>query len=140
MALQAHLDSDVTALPGVGENRRQTLAKLGLYTLRDVLYGFPRTYKDFTRVWTPGELQDEGEYLVRGELIELSERQISGGRRLVQARLSAGGGTLKLTWFLVHRRRGYTYIYQRLQNAKQLWVYGPVKRAARSNALSSNGR
>lgn len=129
MALKAHLDSDVTALPGVGENRRQTLAKLGLHSLRDVLYGFPRTYKDFTRVWTPGELQEEGEYLITGELIELSERQISGGRRLVQARLMAGGGTLKLTWFLFHRKRGYTYIYQRLRSAKQIWVYGTVKRA-----------
>ena len=48
MGTSKWLDKEVTVLPGVGANRRQLLAKLGLYTLRDVLYGFPRTYQDFT--------------------------------------------------------------------------------------------
>lgn len=123
-----HLDKDVTALPGVGESRQKVLAKLGLYTLRDILFGFPRVYKDFTRVYSPSQIQEEGEYLVSGELVELNEKQISGGRRLVQARLYADGGFLKLSWFLYQRGRGQTYIYQRLNKAKQLWVFGTVKR------------
>lgn len=122
------LDKEVTALPGVGEQRRKLLAKLGLYTIRDVLYGFPRAYKDFTRILSPAELREEGEYLVCGELVELSERAISGGRRLVQASLYGDGSYLKLTWFLVHRGRGYTYIYNRLRSAKRLWVFGQARR------------
>ncbi|HHT74370.1 MAG TPA: ATP-dependent DNA helicase RecG [Firmicutes bacterium] len=129
MGTSKWLDKEVTVLPGVGANRRQLLAKLGLYTLRDVLYGFPRTYQDFTRVWSPDELREEGEYLVTGELVELTERPISGGRRLVQASLHMDGSYLRLTWFLVHRGRGYTYIYNRLKGAKRLWAYGHAKRA-----------
>jgi len=123
------LDKEVTVLPGVGPSRRALLGRLGLNTVRDVLYSFPRAYKDFTRTWSPAELEEEGEYLVSGELMELTERSISGGRRLVQAGLYADGSWLRLTWFLVHRGRGYTYIYNRLRQAKRLWVFGSVKRA-----------
>ena len=110
MGTSKWLDKEVTVLPGVGANRRQLLAKLGLHTLRDVLYGFPRTYQDFTRVWSPDELREEGEYLVTGELVELTERPISGGRRLVQASLHMDGSYLRLTWFLVHRGRVYLHL------------------------------
>ncbi|MDI9442323.1 MAG: ATP-dependent DNA helicase RecG [Bacillota bacterium] len=120
----ARLDQPVTVLSGVGPKRAQQLKKLGLETVRDVLFSFPRSYKDFQRVLQPHEVEVGEDQLVHGPLFYLQERTISGGRRLIQASL---GGILTLTWFVHHRGRGTSYLYRRLERAKELWVYGAVK-------------
>ena len=120
----ARLDQPVTVLSGVGPKRAQQLKKLGLETVRDVLFSFPRSYKDFQRVLQPHEVEVGEDQLVHGPLFYLQERTISGGRRLMQASL---GGSLTLTWFVHHRGRGTSYLYRRLERAKELWVYGAVK-------------
>lgn len=124
---QPFLDSPVTVLPGIGPRRAKTLAKLDLHTVRDVLFSFPRAYKDFTRVFRPDEVDDGKEQLVHGDLVDLTERSISGGRRLIQGRLFGANSYLNLTWFVVHKGRGSSYLFRRLQKADKLWVYGLVK-------------
>jgi len=54
------LDQAVTYLPGIGEKNGDRLAKLGLHTVRDVLYYYPRDHIDYARQvnireLTPGE-------------------------------------------------------------------------------------
>ena len=39
------LESSVSALPGVGATRQKQLNKLGISTLRDLIYLFPRAYE-----------------------------------------------------------------------------------------------
>ncbi len=54
------LDQAVTYLPGVGAKNAERLAKLGLHTVRDLLYYYPRDHLDYARQvnirqLTPGE-------------------------------------------------------------------------------------
>lgn len=43
------LDQAVTYLPGIGAKNSEKLAKLGLHTVRDVLYYYPRDHVDYAR-------------------------------------------------------------------------------------------
>jgi ATP-dependent DNA helicase RecG len=43
------LDQTVTYLPGIGVKNAEKLAKLGLSTVRDILYYYPRDYMDYAR-------------------------------------------------------------------------------------------
>lgn len=43
------LDQAVTYLPGIGSKNSERLAKLGLYTVRDLLYYYPRDHIDYAR-------------------------------------------------------------------------------------------
>lgn len=124
MRVQGMLSRPVTVLPGVGEKKAQALKALGLETVRDVLFSFPRTYKDFQRILAPHEVQPGLVQLVQGPLLHLRERPISQGRRLIQATL---GGQLGLTWFVHHRAPGPSFLYRKLQRAKEVWVYGLAK-------------
>ncbi|GAB4368400.1 MAG: ATP-dependent DNA helicase RecG [Elainellaceae cyanobacterium] len=54
------LEQAVTYLPGIGAKNSERLAKLGLYTVRDLLYYYPRDHIDYARQvnireLTPGE-------------------------------------------------------------------------------------
>ncbi|HBG02085.1 MAG TPA: ATP-dependent DNA helicase RecG [Firmicutes bacterium] len=118
------LDAPVTVLAGIGEKRAATIRQLGLETVRDVLFSYPRTYKDFQQVVEPDKIEVGVEQLTSGLLTNLHERRISQGRRLIQGQL---GGVLGLTWFVYHRGQGTSYLYRKLERAKQLWVYGTAK-------------
>lgn len=48
-AHRIHLDHSVTYLPGVGPKNAQRLEKLGLHTVRDVLFYYPRDHLDYAR-------------------------------------------------------------------------------------------
>lgn len=122
------LNSPVTVLPGIGSKRAQAIKALGLETVRDVLFSFPRTYKDFQKVLAPHEVEAGSEQLVRGMLLNLQERRIPNGRRIIQGLLQGQfGRSLNLTWFVHHRGQGASFLYRKLQRANEIWVYGLVK-------------
>ena len=47
--VELRLDQAITYLPGVGAKNSDRLAKLGLYTVKDVLYYYPRDHIDYAR-------------------------------------------------------------------------------------------
>lgn len=50
------LDQAVTYLPGIGPKNSEKLGKLGLYTVRDLLYYYPRDHIDYARQVTIRQL------------------------------------------------------------------------------------
>jgi ATP-dependent DNA helicase RecG len=49
-ATPAALDATLTVLQGVGPGNAQSLARLGLHTLGDMLYYYPRRYDDYSEL------------------------------------------------------------------------------------------
>ncbi len=47
--VELRLDQPITYLPGIGAKNSDRLAKLGLYTVKDVLYYYPRDHIDYAR-------------------------------------------------------------------------------------------
>jgi ATP-dependent DNA helicase RecG len=87
-------------LPGVSASRRELLRRLGLSTVADLLFHFPRSYEDLTELRpiasvTAGELQT-----VQGEIVEMQTRDLSAGRFVVSVVLSDDGwSVLEGVWF-----------------------------------------
>jgi ATP-dependent DNA helicase RecG len=50
--LNLTLDDDITSLPGVGKKRAEKYAKVGVFTITDLLEYYPRDYVDFTAVFS----------------------------------------------------------------------------------------
>ncbi len=96
----ADLDAPITILEGIGRKYAQALSRLGLNTLRDILYYFPYRYNDFS-LCKPINRLEYGETLtVIGTIEKVKIRPIKGGQReIVEAIVSDGSGTLKVTWF-----------------------------------------
>lgn len=121
------LEHPMTVIPGIGKSRARLAAKLDLETVRDVLFSYPRTYKDYTHILSPDEAEIGMENLFAGELVDLREKKLQGKRRLIQARLLGKRRALTLSWFNVTYHKGYSYQYNQLQNRHRLWIHGQVK-------------
>lgn len=87
----------VTALSGVGPALAEKLAKLGVFTVQDVLFLLPLRYEDRTHVVPMGSLQAGDRAVVEGE-VQLTEVVFRGRRQLV-CRIADGSGFLTLRFF-----------------------------------------
>ena len=93
-------DTPVRYLKGVGPKTAQRFEKLGILTLADLLYHYPRRYVDFTQPYSIAQAPAETECVVKAEVYaKPGGRMLPGGRQM--ERLTAGDGvsTLEVTWF-----------------------------------------
>ena len=97
------IDAKLTDVKGIGPKRADVLGRLGLFTVRDILFFAPREHYDLRCAKHIDELS-HGEYaIVRIEEIDKPRvaYPIVGGRRtpLVTVNVSDGTGRLRLSWF-----------------------------------------
>jgi ATP-dependent DNA helicase RecG len=116
---RATLDSPAIALPGVGPANAEKLARLGVKTIRDLLFLLPRRFDDFTALKPINRLVYGDEVTVIGSVWEIGTRKTRGGATLVQAVISDGSGTIQCTWF-------NPYLIDKIRHGQQIVVSGKV--------------
>jgi ATP-dependent DNA helicase RecG len=99
-ATPAALDAKLTVLQGVGPRHAETLAKLGMYTLGDMLYYFPRRYDDYSQLKPIKDLFYGEQVTVIGTIQSVHTRPIRGGKAsIIETIISDGTGGLRLSFF-----------------------------------------
>lgn len=90
-------DIDVTALKGVGKALADTLAKLGIHSLQDLLFHLPHRYEDRTRVVPIGQMRIGDVGVVEGEVMKAD--LVMGRRRSLQVTIKDSSGFLVMRFF-----------------------------------------
>ena len=94
------LNASLTVLNGVGHANASKLEKLGLFTLEDMLYFFPRRYDDYSKLKPINRLWFGDEVTVVGSIKNVSGRKVRSGKMtIVEVIIDDGTGALRLTWF-----------------------------------------
>src|SRR5512139_1236466 len=87
----------VTSLRGVGPALGETLARIGLRTVQDLLFHLPLRYEDRTRVVPIGSLRPGDRAVIEGE-VQLAE-VVFRRRRALLCRIADGSGYVTLRFF-----------------------------------------
>ena len=99
-ATPAALDAKLTVLQGVGPKNAETFAKLGMVTLGDMLYYYPRRYDDYSQLKPIKELFYGEQVTVIGTIQSVHTRPIRGGKAsIVEVVIGDGTGALRLSYF-----------------------------------------
>ncbi len=99
-ATPAALGAQLTVLQGVGPRHAQTLGALGMTTLGDMLYYFPRRYEDYSQLKPIKNLWVNEQVTVIGAVQSVTTRPIKGGKaQIVEVVITDGTGALRLSWF-----------------------------------------
>ena len=94
------LNAALTVLQGVGPRNATTLEKLGLFTLRDMLYNFPRRYDDYSELKPIKSLWYGEQVTVIGSVQSVTGRPIRSGKsHITEVVIGDGTGALRLSWF-----------------------------------------
>ena len=97
--LDAQLNQPVTSLRGVGAGTADKLAKLGIHTIRDLLYYLPRRYDDYTLMLPIHRLQPNMRATVVGTIRQAEVRVGKGNRKDFYILVDDGTGSVSVTFF-----------------------------------------
>ncbi|MFL5654350.1 MAG: ATP-dependent DNA helicase RecG [Ktedonobacteraceae bacterium] len=93
------LSADVTAVPGVGTTVAAKLHNLGIRTIHDLLFYFPREHRDYSKLIKIANIPFNEVTTTKGLIWETKNVPTSGGRTRTIATISDETGKLNVTWF-----------------------------------------
>lgn len=93
------LDSEVRYLKGVGPNLARILQKLGVYTVRDLLYHIPRRHEDRTRFARISQLRHGEAATIMGTVVTADNAPTRSRLTITKVAVDDGSGVAVLTWF-----------------------------------------
>ena len=114
------LRSPVTTLVGIGPSHAQRFKRLGVETIRDLLYLFPHRYNDFSSLKTVNQLEYGDEVTLIGTVWQTKARETRKGGIIVTSIISDGTGTIQATWF------NQPYLARRLSAGSKIVLSGKV--------------
>jgi len=117
---QITLSDSVTALKGVSTVSEEKLARLGIQSIRDLIYHFPRRYDDYGQLKTINRLALGDEVTIAGVIRETKTRRTRSGAPVVSTVITDGTGAIEARWF------GQPYLQTRLKAGRELVVSGKV--------------
>ena len=114
------LDASVTRLQNVGPAFAKKLQRLGIYTVGDLLYHYPRRYDDYSKLKTISQLMYGEEVTLLLTVGETKTREVRGGLTITNVLLADPTGTIQVTFF------NQPYLQQQFKSGRRIVVSGTV--------------
>lgn len=95
----AALDAPTTVLTGVGPVNAEKLTKLGILTLGDMLYHFPRRYDDYSQLIPIRQLKFGQIATIIGAVKSKARHGAPRGKQVFELVIDDGTAAIRATWF-----------------------------------------
>jgi len=93
------LSADITAIPGVGASVAARLHNLGIRTVRDLLFYFPREHRDYSKLEKIASIPFGEVTTTMGLIWEVKTAPTGSGRTRTIATITDESGKISVTWF-----------------------------------------
>ena len=100
------------------------LKSLGINTIYDLIYYFPRAYDDRTNIKKIGELKFNEYVVVKANVVSAVNLTVRSGKKIVKAMVTDGTGIMEILWF------GMPYIKKSLKIGEEYLFIGQTKKSA----------
>ncbi len=115
------LNSNIKYLKGVGEKRAALLAKLGIRTLFDLLTFYPRTYEDWSNIYSIKDAPMNETVCIKAFAgMRCREHRIRKGMTLYKTEISDGECVIDVTFF------NNKYAAERIEQGKEYLFFGKI--------------
>lgn len=94
-----HLDDPINAIPKIGPKQTYNFERIGISTIKDLLYHFPNYYRDTGNIVTIDQLDRESRKTIKVTLKELKNIRIRGGKTIQKGLIEDVSGSINVTWF-----------------------------------------
>jgi len=95
-----NLSTPVKEIPRIGPQYQKKLKKLGVETIRDLLFHFPHRYEDFSTLTKISNAKEGDTIYIQGKVLEI-KNTITWKRRMAitEAVIKDDSGSIKVLWF-----------------------------------------
>ena len=121
---------DEIKIKGVTKINLPKLKKLGIFSLYDLFYHFPRAYENRDNYKKINEVLDEEFVILKGTVVNIVSRFAKRGMVMVSAVLSDETGMMELLWF------NNRYVKNNVKVGNEIMVYGKVKKGMKLQIIN----
>ncbi|MDF2839996.1 MAG: recG [Clostridia bacterium] len=122
----------IQSLKGIGPAKSKLFHKLGIKTVEDLFYHYPRGYKDKSIITDISDLVPEYQYTIKATVdsrpLEIRSKK---GMLVVKLPVSDDTGSLNIVWF------NNRFIKNAIKQGDELYFYGKVKLMGRDVVMES---
>jgi len=127
-----NLATPIEQLPRIGPQYQKKLERLGIKTIRDLIFHFPHRYEDFSNVIPIAQINPGDIVSVRGKIKEIKNiRTFRKRLTLTQALLEDDSGSVKVMWF------NQPYLINTFKEGDSLFLAGKMNQGKNGRYLSS---
>jgi len=113
------LDAPITVIRGIKESLAAKFGKLGVKTVRDLLYFFPHRHLDYSKLKFISQLVEGEEQTIVANIWQAQEVRL-GGRRGTEAIVGDETGNIRVVWY------NQPYLAKRLATNEKIVLSGRV--------------
>ncbi len=113
-------ESSITSIKGINSGLAGKFAKLGVKTVRDILYFFPRRHVDYSHRKLISQLEVGTEQTIVANIWEATAKYSAHGRRATEAIVGDESGNIRVVWF------NQPYLAKRLPTNSRIVISGRV--------------
>ncbi|EMM2138996.1 ATP-dependent DNA helicase RecG [Clostridioides difficile] len=125
------LYKDVQYVKGIGPKKADKLNKLGIFTLKDLLYYFPRQFEDRNNLKKIAQLEDGEKVTIKAVISSINTFSPKEGMTLTKIDVKDETGSAKLVFF------NKSYIKNTFRPGDSILVFGKVKKKFNNLELTS---
>lgn len=115
-------EQSIKNLKYIGSNRARFFERLGINTIKDLLYHFPRRYEDRSQIRKIAELIPGQVETTIGSVLKIEEFKIRKGLSLLKVHIEDMSGQAQAIWF------NQTYLKKTLKKGQRLLITGKVEK------------
>ena len=117
----ANANSGVQYVRGIGPRRAELLGHLGIETIRDLLYTFPRKYHDRRNLVPIASAEPGSEAMILGDVTKVGLHRRGRGKGVLTIEVRDESGMLRAVWF------NQNYLSERFNAGDTVLLWGPVR-------------
>ena len=125
------INESIQYVKGIGPKKAEKLNKLGIYTIKDLLYYFPRQFEDRSVIKKIAQLEDEEKVTVKALITNIESYTPKKGMTITRIDVKDDTGFAKLTFF------NKEYIKNTFRVGDSILAFGKVKKNGRFVELNS---
>ena len=126
-----NLNKEIQYVKGIGPKKASKLNKLGIFTINDLIYYFPRQYEDRNKLKKICQLEDKEKATIRAIISSIETSTPRKGLSITKLSVRDETGFVKLVFF------NQDYIVKSFKSGDTILVFGKVKKDFNGVELSS---
>ena len=126
-----NLNKEIQYVKGIGPKKASKLNKLGIFTINDLIYYFPRQYEDRNKLKKICQLEDKEKATIRAIISSIETSTPRKGLSITKLSVRDETGFAKLVFF------NQDYIVKSFKSGDTILVFGKVKKDFNGVELSS---
>ena len=116
------LDKNIQFVKGIGPKKASKLNKLNIFTIKDLLYYFPRSYEDRSNIKKIWQLEHDEKACTKGIISEVKSHEAKNKIKVTKFTLRDETGFLNVIFF------NQDYLTKVFKKGDSVIVYGKIKR------------